>query len=138
MLLRFSVYLREEKVKRGSPDISEAKGLMEAGIKDIETIKSFEFSENAAHMIFKNIYDAIRSVLQAFLSKEGYTPYSHEVIISFNLEKNNITPEEANKLDKFRQLRNDISYRAAKATVKEAKELYALASSISARLKNKI
>lgn len=139
MLLKFSAYLREEKVKRVSPDISEAKGLLKSGMEDLEIIRTkFELTENTASILFKNTYDAIRSALQAFMSKEGYTPYSHEAIIAFNLERGYITFGEAVKLDKFRQLRNDVSYRAARATLTEAKEIQTLAGQIMERLKNKL
>lgn len=139
MLMKFSVYLREEKVKKVSPDMAEAKGLLKNGIEDFEIIKAkFELSESTSSIIFKDTYDSIRSVLQAFLAKEGYAPYSHEAIISFNLEKGNITQQEAIKLDKFRQLRNDVSYRAARATLKEAHEIRGLAEQVIGRLKNKV
>ncbi len=139
MLYKFSVYLREEKVKRVSPDMPEAHGLLKNGIEDFETIKSsFKITEATSSIIFKDTYDALRSLLQAFLSKEGYAPYSHEAIIAFNLEKNNITQQEAVKLDKFRQLGNDVSYRAARATVEEAKEIQSLTGQIIGKLKNKL
>lgn len=140
MTLRdFSVYLREGDVTKASPNIPEAKGLLANGIADFETIKlKFGLSESTASIIFKDTYDAIRSVLQSFLSKEGYSPYSHEAIISFNLEKGNITHGEAARLDKFRQLRNDVSYRAARATLSEAKEIQSMASHLISRLRNRI
>ena len=139
MILKFSVYLRDGSVKKVSPDIIEAKGLLKTGTEDFETIKTnFQLSESTSSMLFKNIYDAVRSVLQAFLSKQGYEPYSHEAIIAFNLESGNITNAEAVKLDKFRQLRNDVSYRAARATLSEAKEIQSLAEKLIKNLKNKI
>lgn len=140
MTLRdFSVYLRQGDVTKVSPNIPEAKGLLANGIEDFETIKlKFELSDKTASIIFKDTYDAIRSVLQSFLSKDGYSPYSHEAIISFNLEKGNITRGEAVRLDKFRQLRNDVSYRVARATLSEAKEIQSLAGHLISCLKNKI
>jgi len=138
-LMKFSVYLREEKVIKSSPDIAEARGLMKNGIEDFETIKTrFAISEQTASIIFKDTYDALRSVLQAFLAKDGYTPYSHEAIIAFNMEKGIISLQEAIKLDKFRQLRNDVSYRAARATVEESKEIQVIGAKLIERLKGKV
>ncbi len=138
-LMKFSVYLREEKVIKSSPDIAEARGLIKNGTEDFEIIKTrFSISEQTASIIFKDTYDALRSVLQAFLAKEGYTPYSHEAIIAFNLEKGIISLQEAMKLDKFRQLRNDVSYRAARATMEEAKEIQAIGAKLIERLKGKV
>ena len=52
-LMKFSVYLREEKVIKSSPDIAEARGLMKNGIEDFETIKTrFAISEQTASIIF--------------------------------------------------------------------------------------
>ena len=139
MLLKFSAYLKDEKVKKDFPDIPEAKGLMKNGIQDFETIKSsFKITETSASIIFKDTYDALRSVLQAFLSKEGYKPHSHEAIIAFNLENGNLTLPEANRFDKFRQLRNDIAYRAVRVTPEEANEIQKLAEQIIGKLKDKI
>ena len=118
VMKNFEYYIKvEEKVRKVSPNISEAKGLMENGVKDLERTKEIKLSEDNASFVFKNIYDCIRSILQAFLSKEGYKSYSHEAIIAFNMQKGNISKFEAYKLDKFRQLRNDIEYRGAKATI---------------------
>ncbi|GEM_PF-4519672 len=42
------------------------------------------------------------------------------------------------KLDKFRQLRNDIEYRTSKATMEETKELKKLTKIIIKKMKNRI
>tara|TARA_Y100000031_G_scaffold147413_1_gene182419 strand:- start:36 stop:416 length:381 start_codon:yes stop_codon:yes gene_type:complete len=126
-------------VNKGSPDIPRAKGLIKNGIEDIEElVNSMELNKRTSSILFKIVYDGLRSVLQAFLTEKGYRPYSHEAIIAFNLENGNISKSEASKLDNFRHLRNDIEYRAERATEQETEDLLALANVIIARLKDKI
>ncbi|MFH0836867.1 MAG: hypothetical protein V1870_01940 [Candidatus Aenigmatarchaeota archaeon] len=137
MLRTFSYYLNTEQVKKRFSDISEAKGLMKNALQDYDTIKSkFKITEETSSILVKNVYDCIRSALQSFLSLDGYTPYSHEAIISYCFGHEILSREEANKLDKFRILRNDISYRATRADVKEAEEIFILAKHILPRLEN--
>ena len=54
------------------------------------------------------------------------------------MEKGIISLQEAIKLDKFRQLRNDVSYRAARATVEESKEIQVIGAKLIERLKGKV
>ncbi|MBS3132079.1 hypothetical protein J4212_06610 [Candidatus Woesearchaeota archaeon] len=77
----FSFYLQEGKVKRQSPDrelasslLADAKGRM-AMISKLDT-KVF------AKIIFENVYDAIREILDALLAADGYKSYSHEASIA--------------------------------------------------------
>ena len=136
MLRPFKFYVQQKKVKRVAPDLPEAKGLIRTGVEDLETtINLITLSDENASYFFKNVYESVRSVLQANLAKAGYKPYSHEAIISFNLEEGIISNSEAVKLDKFRQIRNDLVYRAEHATVEEARALLELAETLIARLK---
>lgn len=135
MLMPFQNYVRAGKVKKASPDKGEAQGLRRSGFDDFKKIQeSLPISDDTASLVVKNVYDSVRALLQAFLAAEGWTPYSHEAIIAFNHEKGNITEEETNRLDKFRELRNDISYRAVRATPEEARELIILVRVLFERL----
>jgi len=137
MLMDFNSYVRTQKVKKVSPDPSEAKGLIKTSIEDFKNIKkSFKVDGGSASLVFKNVYDCIRGFLQSFLAADGWNPYSHEAIIAFNMGKKNITNKEANQLDRFRELRNDIVYRAARATPEEAKEIIEFAETLFKRLKS--
>lgn len=64
------------------------------------------------------------------MAEEGYKPYSHEALIPYSKEKNYLTKSEANKLDKFRKIRNDIRYRGETAQKDRAIEIIELAEKI--------
>jgi len=64
--------------------------------------------------------------------------YSHEATIAYGLELRLLSPGEANKLDKFRELRNGVAYRAVRATAEEAKDIFELAELLLPRLERRL
>jgi uncharacterized protein (UPF0332 family) len=136
--MKFEDYIKQGKVFRVKKDILQAKGLINNSMEDFIQIKKYGINPDNASLTLKNTYDCIRAALHAFLSKEGYKPYSHEAIIQYAFENNLVNEEEANIINKFRILRNDIAYRAARATKEEAKRILNLAEIILQKLRNKL
>lgn len=86
---------------------------------------------------FENLYESIKMLIQAFMTLDGYDPYSHEAIIAYAIENLDISPEEANRFNKYRKLRNDISYRGDIATKGEAEGVKELFEELLNRLEPK-
>ena len=103
-------FVNNGKVKRKSVDPAEAVSLLKRAIRRINYFSVV--SENVDFM-FEGLYEAVRECLQSFMSLEGYTPYSHEAVIVFALEKKIISESEAMKIDHMRKIRNDILYRGS-------------------------
>lgn len=134
MILSFQEYVAAGKVKKANVDVAEAKSLMKYSLEDFEVIRKGRITENNASIKLKEIYDCLRCSLQAFMALEGYNPYSHEAIIAFAKELGLIGMAQANDIDRFRMLRNDISYRAQRATPAEAKEILQMAAGLLPKL----
>lgn len=130
----FESYVRRGKVKEVAEDPGEAENLIKYALEDFDQIETENITDKNASMKVKNVYDCLRRALQSFLAMEGYNPYSHEAIIAYALENDIVSKEEANKLDKYRKLRNDISYNAERANSKEAEDIVSFAEHILPRL----
>ncbi|MFB6088235.1 MAG: hypothetical protein ABEK36_00470 [Candidatus Aenigmatarchaeota archaeon] len=120
---KFENYLSTNKVKEGKPDPSKAKGLMEMAKNDSEKVKGEPIEKDSTSYVFKNAYDVIRSALTSFMALEGYNLYSHTAVLAYARDKLGVKKPKISKLNKFRKLRNNIEYRAERATEKETREI---------------
>ena len=126
----FEYYVKNDKVRSGSSKPSEARSLrVQAKQRFKHRVKDSEITAENSSFIFEDAYEALRQHLQAHMAENGYKPYSHEAIISYSLEKELITSSEANLLDKFRQIRNDIRYRGETVSKERAQKMKELSKS---------
>ncbi len=116
MIERFEFYLDENLVKKGSPDATEAKSLIEKAFQRMEFIKDQHINEKTSTFIFEDIYECVREAAQSLMSLEGYKPYSHEVVIAFLKEFHKFDEYEITAFNRYRILRNNCVYRAAKVS----------------------
>ncbi len=124
----FEEYLKEGKVRTGSSSKSEAKSLKkQAENRFKQQIGKSELTEENATFKFEDAYEALRQRLQSFMAEQGYKPYNHEAIIAYAKENNILTEAEANKINQFRKLRNDIRYRGETTQKERAEEIIKLA-----------
>ncbi len=73
-------------------------------------------------MVFENIYDCLRELLDALLAVDGYKSYSHEAAISY-LKLFNISESIISNLDRFRATRNDSKYYGKIPSLENAEEI---------------
>ncbi len=110
------------QMKQGSIDIATARSLMKQSELRIADLQTLPISEDTAAFRFENAYEAMREAIQAFMAKEGLKPYSHEATIQYAREKKLLSERDVNKLDRYREIRNDITYRGEITTIEETKE----------------
>jgi len=123
MIKEFRYYLDNNLAKKGSPDISQAKALIQKAEGRIKfSIKSRKINENTASYIFEDIYECLREASQSLMSLKGYKPYSHEAIISFLKEFYNFKEFDINFLNQYRILRNKSIYGGEKISIEKCKE----------------
>lgn len=134
----FKNYLERNKVIKSEADLSEAKGLLKRGKRKFKNMEKLGIDEETATDYFENLYESIKMLIQAFMALDGYNPYSHKAIIAYAVENLDLSKKEANKLNKYRKLRNDISYRGDIATEKEAKAIKELFKGLLDRLEPKL
>ena len=116
----FDSFKEEGKVKEKTPNPEQAKSLIEKAEKRLNYVKDREITEENADLILEDSYEAIREAIDAFLTLDGYKSYNHEASIVYAYENLEIDYNTANKLNKYRKLRNDSKYRGEDITKKEA------------------
>lgn len=119
----FKELLKEKKVEKRNKDFSEAESLLQQANERFKDLLTLPLNEQNAPFRYESAYESLREALQSFLSKMGYKPYSHEAIIAFVFEEKIISEKESITIDRYREIRNDIDYRAVKVTVEETKEI---------------
>ena len=104
----FEYYLAEGKVKRQRHDLELAKSLLNDSLERFEKMTKLEVKD-FSKIIFENIYDALRAILDALLAADGYKSYSHEASISY-LQKYGVEDSVLVELDDLRYKRNSSKY----------------------------
>jgi hypothetical protein len=127
----FESFLEEGKVKEKSGSPAEARSLRVQALKRFEQqVESPELTNDKATFMFEDAYEALRQYLQSFMAEEGYKPYSHEAIIAYSVENGFLSKAQANSVNQFRKLRNDIRYRGETSSIEKAESMIELAKSI--------
>jgi transposase-like protein len=85
-------------------------------------IKIQKIDVSVSTFIFEDIYECIREATQSLMSIDGYKPYSHEALISFLKEFYKFDESDITTFDRYRILRNNCIYRAAKVSPEVCKE----------------
>lgn len=116
--MRFQDFIEQGKARKGSPDISKVKSLLETSNNHLLFLKNQKINEVSAGSILTTYYEALREIVEAICLKEGLKVYSHEAFTYFLKEKNEDII--AIKFDNLRKLRNSINYYGEKISYKEA------------------
>ena len=120
----FEEYVEEGKVKKQSANKAEARSLRVQAIRRFkQQVKDKEITSENSTFIFEDSYEPLRQHLQSFIAENGYKPYSHEAIIAYAQENNELTSSETNKMNQYRKLRNDIRYRGETSTKNKAQKM---------------
>ena len=128
-------FVNEGKVRRGSRDPAEARSLFSQSEQRLADVKMIRLTELNAPFRFEDVYEALRESVQAFMALEGLKPYSHEAVIAFAGERRLLTEPEVARLDRYREIRNDIAYRGEKTTVQETCDALTFAEDVIKRLR---
>jgi|SRR3989344_4113398 len=133
--MRFQDFIEQGKARKGSPDISKVKSLLETSNNHLLFLENQKINEVSAGSILTTYYGALREIVEAICLKEGFKVYSHEAFTYFLKEKNEDII--AIKFDNLRKLRNSINYYGEKISYKEAEYAKEEALKLIRLLKNK-
>ena len=115
-------YLANQKVHKASPDPELARALqknVEEREKSTLKLKSGEFPL----LVFENLYDCLRELLDALLALEGYKSYSHEASIAYLRNFPEVSEEKLRQLDRYRVKRNNSKYYGKSPSTEDADEI---------------
>jgi uncharacterized protein YutE (UPF0331/DUF86 family) len=111
------------KIQKRSPDKPMAKSLVEAAESTTGEILKLELNERTSGIIFRETYESIRQLGDAIWWLRGYKPKDHEVSIEVLKEEKITNPVMLNKLDGFRDIRNNLNYRGYRVSVQKTEEI---------------
>ena len=117
----FDFYVKEEAVKKVSPDYELAKSLIDDSHERFKTAEKLD-AKDFSKLVFENVYDSLRDILDAILAVRGFKSYSHEASIAF-LKRGGIEESTILELDNFRHLRNSSKYYGKKISADSAAEI---------------
>lgn len=112
----FNEYIKENIVKKQSPDLNRAKSLIKESKYSEEflnkILKETHLSEKNANTIIKLIYDIIMEIIRAKMLEKGYNASgfgAHEAEVSY-LRILNLKEKDIQFCDQLRYFRNGIIY----------------------------
>ncbi len=117
----FQHYLQRKKVHKVSPNKELAASLLKS-VEDREKLTLKLDVKEYSRIVFENLYDCLRELLDALLALDGYKSYSHEAAISY-LKSFNVPESIISDLDRFRAARNDSKYYGKIPSLENAEEI---------------
>ena len=122
MIEDFEYYLENEQVVAKSKDLEGAKSLINKARKRIEYIRAQILTEENADFLFEDIYECLREAIQSLMSKDGYKPYSHTVLVAYLKEHTSIPNQDSETFDRLRKIRNNAVYNAQEVSLAECQD----------------
>lgn len=141
--MKFDFFESMGKIKKlASPDKLRAKSLMEASERNMAVILEMGINDSSSTIIFRETYESIRQLGDARWWLLGYKPKDHEVSMEILKQEKIANSAKLQKLDRFRQIRNDANYSGyliPKAVTEEIIEFWKeCAEDILEKMKNKL
>lgn len=134
----FEDYIERGKVREEKGDPSQASSLLRRSESKFQTMEKLGINEDTATDYLENVYESCKMLLQSLMALDGYKPYSHEAVIAYAIDEHELGMVNANTLNRYRKLRNDISYRGEIATEDEAENIKELYLELKSELKPEI
>jgi hypothetical protein len=119
--MNFEDFIKQKKVKRGEQDTQLAKSILETIKIDRKFLDKQKIDEFSSRRLMCNYYDVLRSIIEAIAALDGIKSYSHEAFTYYLKEKKK---EEniANKFDRYRKIRNQLSYYGKTISTEDSKK----------------
>ena len=134
----FEDYVERGKVREEETDPSQASSLLRRSESKFQTMEKLGINEDTATDYLENVYESCKILLQSLMALDGYKPYSHEAVIAYAIDEQELGMVNSNTLNRYRKLRNDISYRGEIATEDEAENIKELYLELKSELKPEI
>lgn len=131
----FKEYINRDQVRKEGKDPSQAKNLLKRSESKYKTMEKLGVNDDTATDYLENVYEACKMLLQSLMVLKGLKPYNHESIIAFAMDELDVDMIDANTLNRYRKLRNDIAYRGEIATTEEAENIRELYQELNKELK---
>lgn len=117
------LWLKTGIIRNRQRDTEKIKSMINSAEINAKVTKAIKLNEDAATLIFREIYESIRQLGDAKWWFLGYEPSNHEISIEVLKEFDIKEKLKLNSLDRFKKIRHDINYRGFRATISQAEEI---------------
>lgn len=117
------LWLKTGIIRNRQKDMEKIKSMLNSAEINAKVTKTIKLNEDAATLIFREIYESIRQLGDAKWWLLGYEPSNHEISLEALKELDVKEKIKLNSLDRFKKIRHDINYRGFRATVNQAEEI---------------
>ena len=120
--MTMSDLIKQGIVRKTPLNNARAQSLLEMSAQTMKVILALDLNEQNASVIFRELYECLRSTLEAIGYKKGYKFENHESIKFFASEilQNNALAKD---FDRYRKIRNGINYYGDKVAIETAKKI---------------
>lgn len=128
---RIEKLLKEASLRIRSVDKGKIESMIDSALRNSKIVLSMSLNENSATVIFREIYESLRQLGDAYLWSLGYEPRDHDVSLEALMSLEIKDKVKLNFIDRFKTIRNDANYRGFMVSLSQAKEIIELWNSCS-------
>ena len=104
-------------------DKEKIKSMINSAEVNAAVARNISLNEDSATLIFREIYESIRQLGDAFWWFLGYEPANHEISLDILQELPVEERVKLNFLGRFKQIRHDANYKGFRVSIPQAKEI---------------
>ncbi|HLC96000.1 MAG TPA: hypothetical protein VJH97_01645 [Candidatus Nanoarchaeia archaeon] len=104
-------------------DSEKIRSMLSSAEVNVKVTKTVPLSEDSATLIFREVYESIRQLGDAYWWTVGYEPSNHEVSMDILGELSIKDSVKLNYLGRFKQIRHDANYKGFRVTMSQAREI---------------
>lgn len=104
-------------------DNEKIKSIIESSEVNVKVAKTVSLTEDSATLVFRELYESVRQLGDAYWWVLGYEPSNHEISLEALKELNIKESVKLNYLNRFKQIRHDANYKGFRVTSFQTKEI---------------
>lgn len=120
---RIDFLISTDQLRKRSLDKERVKSMIESATANVGIVKTVPLTEKSAILIFRETYESVRQLGDAYWWLLGYEPRNHEVSMEVLKDMDIKERVKLNHLGRFKTIRNDANYRGLKVTEAQAREI---------------
>lgn len=134
--MEFEDFIKRGVVRRGEKDNALAKSIIKTSHHDLKYLNTLGINELSARTLMCNYYDVLRAFIESISALDGFKVYSHEAYTYYLKEVKN-EEQLSLKFDRFRKIRNKLTYYGKSISAEEAAPNIEEIKSVIKQLKKK-
>src|SRR3989344_2787766 len=104
-------------------DSKKIRSMLSSAEVNVKVTKTVPLNEDSATLIFREVYESIRQLGDAYWWTVGDEPSNHEVSMDMLGELSIKDSVKLNYLCRFKQIRHDANYKGFRVTMSQAREI---------------